>query len=101
MSVKSSVTVPVGSVAIGLPYERDHGRDAGAATRGALDLEPPVERLDPVGEAAEPRAAHGSAPPTPSSATSTRTRPFWRSARTCTADASAYLATFVSASETT
>jgi hypothetical protein len=55
-------------------------------------VEPPVERLDPVDEAA---------PPTPSSAISMTARPFTRAMLTATEDASAYFAMLVRASETT
>src|SRR3954469_24442434 len=48
-----------------------------------------------------PEPFSGSAPPTPSSATSTTALPFRRVTRTPTADACAYFATLVSASETT
>src|SRR5215217_2705756 len=48
-----------------------------------------------------PEPFSGSAPPTPSSATSTTALPFRRITRTPTADACAYLATLASASETT
>jgi hypothetical protein len=58
-----------------------------AATRSASPRRP------------EPRAA--SAPPTPSSLTSTVTRPFSRRTRTVACVAREYLATFASASETT
>ena len=68
----------------------------------ALDAEAAAECLDPVGEAAQARAARRrSAPPAPSSATSMRATPSSLDARTVTSDAFAYFATFVSDSATT
>src|SRR6266545_2127414 len=48
-----------------------------------------------------PEPSETSAPPTPSSTTSTRATPSWRHTLTSTAEASAYLAMFVSDSATT
>ena len=46
-----------------------------AGPRGALDREASLERPDPVGQPAKPEPAPGSAPPAPSSRTSTTARP--------------------------
>ena len=59
------------------------------------------ERFHPVGQPSKPRSPTGSAPPTPSSETSTTSRPSSRTSSTCARLAEAYLATFVSDSETT
>ena len=71
-----------------------------AAARLALDDEAPGERVDAVGEAAQPGPRPASAPPTPSSSTST-TAASSKLARTITSLAPAYFVTFASASETT
>ena len=89
---------PSSSLTGGSPRAR-----AGPASARAVDVEPPVERGDAVGEPARhPSRAPGVAPPTPSSATSARTtapvraRPSRSPRSRC-----AYLATLVSASATT
>ena len=76
-------------------------RVPGAAAGRAVDLERAVEGGDPVGETLQPLPRPGSAPPTPSSATSTTALPLPRVNDTRALDAAAYLATFASASETT
>jgi hypothetical protein len=57
------------------PAERELGHKVRSSTRRALQLRSPLQRLDPVGQAAPTRAWFGSARPPPSSATSTATRP--------------------------
>ena len=65
------------------------------------DVERAVERGDPVRQSAQPASPRGSAPPRPSSDTSITSRSSWRWIATSALDASAYLATFVSASAAT
>ena len=70
--------------------------------RGEVDLERPVERAHAVLRARAARCPPpASAPPTPSSRTSTTAQPFSRRTSTCAYVAPAYLATLVSASATT
>src|SRR5437762_9914060 len=60
MSVKTSVTggeSAIASVSRSASVERNHRADLRPPTREALDLEPAVEGLDPVGEPAQARAA--------------------------------------------
>ena len=88
-----------GAVALG--DTGDLGANLRAAGGRALDLEVPVERLEAVGQAAQPEPSVGSAPPTPSSATVTVARPLVRRTLTLACEAFAYFATFVIASATT
>ena len=76
--------------------------DARPPARRALDDEPAVERLDAVDEAAEARAL-GRVGAADGRRRRSRRRacPFTDAMLTATEDASAYLATFASASETT
>jgi hypothetical protein len=64
-------------------------------------VEPAVEHRDAIASPRRPEPALGSAPPTPSSATSTTTRPFGADTSTSIDDACACLTTFAIASETT
>ena len=77
------------------------GAHARALAERADDLERAVERGDPVASPRSPLPRAGSAPPRPSSETSTTSRSSSRRIATVAARASAYLATLVSASETT
>ena len=67
----------------------------------ARDAEAASERLHPVGQPSQARSLAASAPPTPSSETSTTSRPSSRARSTRARLAEAYLATFASDSETT
>ncbi len=66
----------------------------------APDANGSAERVDAVGKARRPEPHAGSAPPTPSSTTSTTRRSSWRPAVTVAAVAPAYLATLVRVSLT-
>ena len=70
------------------------------APRLLSTTQPRIQHFQPVAEACQTRIRAGAAPPTPSSATTTRRVPPWRSMRTVACDAAACLTTFVSASET-
>jgi hypothetical protein len=61
-------------------------------------VERAAERLDPIGKARRPDPLAGSAPPMPSSDTSTTTPVPFVATRTRAVDARAYFATLVSAS---
>src|SRR6266516_2950824 len=74
---------------------------ASALTRRAHDLQSPVHGRNPVRQARRPDPREGSAPPTPSSATSITSSPSGRSALMITALAFEYLPTLASASDTT
>ena len=82
---------------------RDLGLKAGPAAGGAVDAQRAVERGDAVGQAAQAGAARRvSAPPMPSSRDlHGDAAPLRRRTATLACVASAYFATFASASETT
>ena len=86
---------------VGPARERELRPDDGAPAGGALDLEPPAERLDRSASPPRPEPELASAPPRPSSTTSAWTWPSRLRTRTVTDVAPAYFAVFVSASEAT
>ena len=92
--------VPLAEQAVAT-VDRQVDLEAGPLAGGALDTDRPAQGLDPVGQADEPGAQPGAAPPTPSSRTDRCRWPSRASARTWVTDAWAYLAALARASETT
>ena len=92
---------PSGQTLLPASADRDLGDRERALARGALDPERAADGGDAILESSDARPSAASAPPTPSSPTSTRSVVGVAVAAMLTLVASACLATFASASDTT